>query len=305
MTNEDRIKYYFGDFYQKKIEVTINEDLKKFKLNEPYFYRGPHDEEYRDNKQMCNCFWWNHQDFCINIPCLAISSDGFENKGFPAFSKARKIGVQNNAILLKLNIDRHWKILEKPLPDTSWSNKKEELIWRGNHTCGLHRKPNRKDLVENHYKSHNVRFWANMQNYKKESSEYQYYIQNFNLFDTKETSIEEHLKYKYIISMEGNDVATNLKWILASNSLALTPAPKMESWLMEGLLKPWIHYVPLNSELSNLNEILDWCKNNDKKCQEIVRNANDFMSKFLDKKNEKILFETILNLYHRNIKIKK
>jgi hypothetical protein len=39
-------------------------------------------------------------------------------------------------------------------------------------------------------------------------------------------SIYDHLKYRYIMSLEGNDVASNLKWIMSSNSIAVTPRAK-------------------------------------------------------------------------------
>ena len=32
--------------------------------------------------------------------------------------------------------------------------------------------------------------------------------------------------------------------------------PVVESWLMEGLLKPWVHYVPLAHDFSDLNQKL-------------------------------------------------
>ena len=40
-------------------------------------------------------------------------------------------------------------------------------------------------------------------------------------------------KNKFIISIEGNDVASNLPWIMASNSLAFMTKPKFEGWFMQ------------------------------------------------------------------------
>lgn len=36
-------------------------------------------------------------------------------------------------------------------------------------------------------------------------------------------SVEDQKRYRYIVSLEGYDVATNLKWIMNSNSLCLMP----------------------------------------------------------------------------------
>ena len=54
-------------------------------------------------------------------------------------------------------------------------------------------------------------------------------------------SIEDHLKYKFIMCVEGVDVATNLKWVMSSNSIAVMPKPKIESWFMESKLIPNKH----------------------------------------------------------------
>ena len=39
-------------------------------------------------------------------------------------------------------------------------------------------------------------------------------------------TIEAQRQYRYLVSIEGVDVATNLKWILSSNSLCLMAKPK-------------------------------------------------------------------------------
>ena len=35
---------------------------------------------------------------------------------------------------------------------------------------------------------------------------------------TPKKTIREHLDYKFIMALEGNDVASNLKWVMSSNS---------------------------------------------------------------------------------------
>ena len=42
---------------------------------------------------------------------------------------------------------------------------------------------------------------------------------------TDKKTIREHLDYKFIIALEGNDVASNLKWVMSSNSLAVMTRP--------------------------------------------------------------------------------
>ena len=45
--------------------------------------------------------------------------------------------------------------------------------------------------------------------------------------------------------MEGNDVASGLSWALLSNSVVLMLKPTIETWLMQGKLVPWVHFIPI------------------------------------------------------------
>ena len=61
-------------------------------------------------------------------------------------------------------------------------------------------------------------------------------------------SKKEQMKYKFIISLEGNDVASNLKWEMNSNSLVLAPKITCETWFMEGTLKPNYHFALIDND---------------------------------------------------------
>ena len=65
-------------------------------------------------------------------------------------------------------------------------------------------------------------------------------------------TLYDHLKYKFVISLEGTDVASNLKWVMSSNSVAVMPRPKYESWFMEGRLQPGVHYIEIKDDYSDL-----------------------------------------------------
>lgn len=88
-----------------------------------------------------------------------------------------------------------------------------------------------------------------------------------------DTSMVDQLKYKYILMLEGNDVATGLKWQLTSNSVVFMAKPTTVSFLMEDVLVPFVHYVPLKDDYSNLIEMVHWARENDEKCKWISRQA--------------------------------
>ena len=98
--------------------------------------------------------------------------------------------------------------------------------------------------------------------------------------DRKQYSQREMLQYKYLLSVEGNDVASNLKWALASHSVVVMPHPTKETWLMVGLLVPYTHYVPIS--VDTLESVYEWLVRNDDACAQIVRNANRWVDDILE-----------------------
>ena len=110
-------------------------------------------------------------------------------------------------------------------------------------------------------------------------------------------SINEQLKYKFILCIEGYDVATNLKWVMSSNSIAVMPKPKFESWLMEGKLIPNFHYILIKDDFSDLEERLKYYIKNDSKAYEITKNANKYIKQFQNKKREDLISLLILEKY--------
>ena len=87
-------------------------------------------------------------------------------------------------------------------------------------------------------------------------------------------SMEQMLQYKAIVILEGNDVASGLKWALLSNSVVMMQPPTFTSWAMEEMLEPWIHYIPLNEELSDVEEKMQWVLDNDEQAQRIAERGS-------------------------------
>jgi hypothetical protein len=77
--------------------------------------------------------------------------------------------------------------------------------------------------------------------------------------------------------LEGNDVASGLKWALLSQSVVLMPPPKHTSWAMEELLQPWVHYIPLKNDASDLEQKMQWVLDHDDKAKRISERATLWM----------------------------
>ena len=112
-------------------------------------------------------------------------------------------------------------------------------------------------------------------------------------------TIGQHLDYMFIMALEGNDVASNLKWVMSSNSLAVMPRPTCETWFMEGQLKPDFHYVEIKSDYSDLEEKMQYYISHPEKAQFIIDNAHKWVDQFRDSKREDLISLLVLDKYFR------
>ncbi|TRY61729.1 hypothetical protein TCAL_11141 [Tigriopus californicus] len=98
---------------------------------------------------------------------------------------------------------------------------------------------------------------------------------------TKESiSMFDFFKYKYQISLDGTVAAYRLPYLLAGGSLIF----KQDSDYMEHFyssLKPWIHYVPIRADLSDLVDKIHWAKNHDEEAHNIAVNGRRFAQEHL------------------------
>lgn len=260
---ENRINYYFKvNRYFNIPEMAIA--VKDFKKTKGTGY-------YLDLKEFSHYFSADTR-FAYQL------GDDTNVNPFPTLFKARPINGDNaNSILFKLNKRRHFKWVDDP---HTFIEKKNMLVWRGGVFHDL-----RKRFVRN--------FWnhtlcnVGQTNKKRENVPWQ-----------KEClSIKEHLKYKFIFCPEGNDVATNLKWVMSSNSLCMMPKPTCETWFMEGSLKAGIHYVEINNKFSDLEAKILYYTSHTTEAEKIINNAHQYIKQFRDNDFEDLLCLKILERY--------
>ena len=71
---------------------------------------------------------------------------------------------------------------------------------------------------------------------------------------------------------------------------------EVSSWYFKGL-KPYVHYIPIKHDLSNLIEQINWALSNDSKAKQIAKNGQDFAKKYLKPEDFIERIEIILNMY--------
>ena len=178
----------------------------------------------------------------------------------------------------------------------SWGDKQETAVFRGASTgCGVTMSTNmrlkaaamsaNKEVDEDGVLllDAGITKW-NLRPRKLENSRHLQTIDvddmGLDLVDYK--TLEEQTAYKYILHIDGHVSAFRLTSELSSGSVVLKVDSEWNMWFSD-LILPYVHYVPVAADLSDLTEQIKWCKTHDKECQEIAAMAKTFCDGFLSR----------------------
>jgi len=91
---------------------------------------------------------------------------------------------------------------------------------------------------------------------------------------------EENWEYKVLIDIEGFAWSLRLKNLLYSNSVVFKPIPIFrEFW--QDLLKPWVHYIPVKFDFSDVEEKLDQVLSGNNSYLSVIQASTDFIKDHL------------------------
>lgn len=197
---------------------------------------------------------------------------------YPLFAKVRRLGQHDesgddegltpvaDAIVLPLNRKRHlapaWLVPEN---DTPWRTKIPKAVWRGSQ-ASHDSKEMKNALVFRHLESEIVDAKFSKCTEGLPSGCCGSYM-----------SMKDQLKHKYLISIEGNDVSSGLKWMLFSESVVMTPPFVWESWAMEGKLQPYVHYIPIRADMTDVETKIAWAESHPEETRLISERSTLFM----------------------------
>ena len=120
------------------------------------------------------------------------------------------------------------------------------------------------------------------------------HVDELNLKKATFINNNEKASHKYILYLDGHVSAFRLSYELSMKSVVLIPVSKYHLWFSK-LLIPFEHFVPVKHDLSDLIDVISWCKNNDSKCQQIALNAFEFYNNNLQKEHMLNYMEKTLN----------
>ena len=284
-------------FYRNSLKKNLNEinkyDIDYIKKRVNYYNKIDRDINLHKNiprlaklkiKNFHKTYFFDSYEFTRYFnPSLKINflfGDITNVPDVPSIVKSRPImDNHKNSVLFKLNKVRHFTYTND---SNKFYNKKNMLIGRGAITK-KHKK--RADFYKMYF-DHKLCDLGQINN----NTDHDHWIKN-------KISIEDHLKYKFIMCIEGVDVATNLKWVMSSNSIAVMTKPKIESWFMEKQLIANYHYIEIKDDYSDLEEKLTYYINNVDECLKITKNANKYVNQFRDTNREKLISLLVLEKY--------
>ncbi|VGO15597.1 hypothetical protein PDESU_04182 [Pontiella desulfatans] len=198
----------------------------------------------------------------------------------PSLVKSRPISEDNaNSVVINMEKLRHFRPIRDELP---YDEKIDKLVWRG---AGW--QEHRKEFLRRCC-GHPLCDVGQV-NTPEEGTPPEW--------NKPKMTVPEQLRYKFILSIEGNDVATNLKWISQSNSLCFMTKPKIESWFMEGCLVASKHYVEVRDDYADLGEKVEYYVRNPDEAKAIIKNSQDYYRSFCDPRLEELVSLLVVKKY--------
>jgi glycosyltransferase involved in cell wall biosynthesis len=167
----------------------------------------------------------------------------------------------------------------------SWNERKAIAYWRGA-SSGGGKKSARYRVVEKllDYDKADAKItpWGGWENGKDIPD---------NFFSDR-VHYTEFFKYKIFMIIDGNVIASNHMWGFASGCVPFIIS-NAKCWFTEFLI-PHVNYIPVQYDLSDLKEKIEWVINNDCEAEKIAQNALKFSREvFSSEFQNKYLIESI------------
>lgn len=269
---ERRVSYYARLAPGATVDRTKSVSIGDFTF--PWKEKHKHTTYFFDLFECVRCFP-SHLRFSY---CMGDVDWTFDS---PTFAKTRPISNgTSNTVVMPLNKVRHLRFVTD---GRSFREKKDLLVFRN----VVRNQPHRTLLLEK-YIDHPM---CDLGQINSDADDPRYV--------KKYIPMELLLGYKFIACIEGNDVATNLKWVMSSNSVAVMPRPRIESWFMEGTLIPDYHYIEVKPDYSDLIEKLTYYLEHPEKAEAILQHAHEYVDGFRDLNREIFIGRMTAERYFR------
>ncbi|XP_077370474.1 protein O-glucosyltransferase 1 [Festucalex cinctus] len=114
----------------------------------------------------------------------------------------------------------------------------------------------------------------------------------------KEIPLVDHCKYKYLFNFRGVAASFRFKHLFLCGSLVFHVGDEWQEFFYPQL-KPWVHYIPVKQDLSDVRELLQFVKDNDSMAQEIAIRGMEFILEHLQMQDVSCYWERLLTEFSR------
>ncbi len=239
-------------------------------------------------------------DFLISL------HDSFDEElPVPLFVFAKNASIKSSILMPDFEALSHQKSLLKHCSqyakDYPWQKKRDVVFWRGSTTGGIYGMDNylqfpRVKLVALS-SAHPDWLDAGFTNLCQAPPEVLQYVLEKTRPLCPHLSMKDHFAYKYLIDIDGNSCTySRCRWILLSNSTLLKPASPNIQWYYKALI-PYVHYVPLKEDLSDLSIIYSWLKNHESKARAIAEQGRKLGESLFSKEGIENYIVALLHEY--------
>ena len=258
-------------FYQIKKEQIKKEQIKKEQIKkEPFYFLICADDGYMEHH-------YSSLPGIREIPILADFSgkrrvEGLQEKEYAILHRKKWIFAMSNLKGVPFTIDaidRHYFYCNNYHPFRSFhrgipfSQKENKIVF----ACRKH----------NSSKYNFLQYREKTGEMAQRAYFYTDAVSKENIVCNSESWIDskEMMKYKYILDVDGNGCTWDATaWKLNSGSVIFKTESGWRQWFYDKYI-PWVHYIPIADDFSDLQEKYHWCESNPDKCMDIVNAAKD------------------------------
>lgn len=109
---------------------------------------------------------------------------------------------------------------------------------------------------------------------------------------------EEFCQYKYLFNFRGVAASFRLRHLFLCGSAVFHVGSDWIEFFYERL-EPWFHYIPINTDLNDVEELLLFAQKNDRLISKIARQGRDFIWENLTMKNVELFWKELLIEYSK------
>jgi hypothetical protein len=125
----------------------------------------------------------------------------------------------------------------------------------------------------------------------------------YNPKDTPELFAEkieayDQCKYKAVFWIDGNCISSNVLWVFATGSVPILM--NETCFWFKNMIKPWVHYVPVRPDFSDLEKNIKWIFENDEEARKIADNALEFCRTQLSPEGQRAYIDRSIEEHIRN-----